>query len=58
MRIQSLWLIGMLGLCVVLLGAAILVHNPDLAGKVLAIVSIIVGALVTVGTRLFKGGDQ
>lgn len=56
MKTQTLWLIGMMSLCVVLLGVAILVNNADTAAKVLAIVSIVIGSLVAVGTKLFPGG--
>jgi hypothetical protein len=59
MRIQTIWLLGMLGLAIVLLGAAIVVQgHTDAAGKVLAILSIVVGSLVTVGATLFKKGDS
>jgi hypothetical protein len=55
MRIQTIWLLGMLGLAIVLLGAAVIVQgHTDAAGKVLAILSIVVGSLVTVGASLFK----
>jgi hypothetical protein len=55
MKIQTIWLLGMLGLAIVLLGAAIVVQgSTDAAGKVLAILSIVVGSLVTVGASLFK----
>jgi hypothetical protein len=58
MKIQTIWLLGMLGLAVVLLGAAIIVQgHTDAAGKVLAILSIVVGSLVTVGASLFKKGN-
>ena len=58
MKTQTLWLIVMAGLAIVLLGAAVLTTSPDTAGKVLAIVSIVVGSLVTVGAKLFNGADK
>ena len=57
MRMQTIWVLGMLGLAIVLLGAAILANNPDTAGRILAIVSIVVGALVAAGSRIFKNED-
>jgi hypothetical protein len=60
MKIQTIWLLGMLGLAVILLGAATVVQSHTGAGgKVLAILSIVVGSLVTVGATLFKknGGE-
>ena len=54
MKTTTIWLLLMTGLAIVLLGAAVLFASPDTAGKVLAIISIIVGSLVTVGTQLFK----
>ena len=57
MDTKTLWLLIMAGLAIILLGAAVLFAGPDAAGKALAIVGIIVGALVTTGTALFKKGD-
>jgi hypothetical protein len=55
MKMQTIWLVGMLALCVILLAVAILVQgHTEAAGKVLAILAIVVGSLVTVGTALFK----
>jgi hypothetical protein len=55
MKMQTIWLVGMLALCVILLAVAILVQShTEAAGKVLAILAIVVGSLVTVGTALFK----
>lgn len=59
MKSQTLWLILMTGLAVMLLGAAILVQSHvDAAGKVLAILAIVVGALVTAGSKLFNNGGK
>jgi hypothetical protein len=59
MKTTTLWLILMCGLAIVLVAVAVLVQDhSDAAGKVLAILSIIVGSLVAVGTKLFNNGKD
>jgi hypothetical protein len=54
-KTQTLWLLMMMGLAIVLLAVAVLVQDhSDAAGKVLAILSIVVGSLVAVGAKIFK----
>lgn len=54
MTTQVVWLLVMAGLAIIALAVALLIQNPDLAGKVLAIAAGAVGAVVAVGPALMR----
>ncbi len=55
---KVVWLLVMAGLAIVALAVAIVIQNPDLAGKVLAIAAGAVGAIVAVGPAMMKNGKK